>query len=86
MIYQSPGGFSGIKSSLFYGSATSNEKDLAKRCLKGEYYYPATHALWFYAPKTGEACKDAFYDQPLAGKYKSHCFYNPIAGECQEIY
>ena len=27
VVYQSPGGFSGIKSSLFYGSSTTTEKE-----------------------------------------------------------
>lgn len=86
VIYQSPGGFSGINSSLFYGSATTAEKELAERCLRGEYYYPATHALWFYAPGTGKSCNATFYSQPLAGKYKSHCFYQPDSGVCPQLY
>ena len=45
MIYQSPGGFSGTSSSLFYGNPTEKEKQLATRVLRGEYYYPATNAL-----------------------------------------
>ena len=56
MIYQKPGGFSGINSPLFYGTPTTKERELANRVLKGEYYYPATHALWFYAPKKGSNC------------------------------
>ena len=52
VVYQNPGGFVGTNSSLFNsGSATTKEKELAKRVLKGEYYYPATNALWFYGPK-----------------------------------
>ena len=86
VIYQNPGGFSGTKSSLFYSSATTSEKELAKRCIKGEYYYPATDALWFYAPKSGVSCKDTFYDGIYAGKYKSHCFYKPKQSECEELY
>lgn len=43
--------FSGTKSSLFQSSSTTREKDLARRVLKGEYYHPATNALYFYAPK-----------------------------------
>lgn len=86
VVYQKPGGFSGVNSSLFYGSSTEKEKSLAKRCIKGEYYYPATHALWFYAPSKGKSCDKTFYSQPLAGKYKSHCFYKPSAGNCNEIY
>ena len=86
VVYQNPGGFSGTNSSLFYSSSTTTEKQLAKRCIRGEYFYPATHALWFYAPKTGASCNSTFYDQPLAGRYKSHCFYQPESGVCQELY
>ena len=86
VIYQSPGGFSGVNSSLFYGSSTTTEKNLAERCLRGEYYDPATHSLWFYAPGNGKNCKSTFYSQPLAGKYKNHCFYQPDPGVCQELY
>lgn len=85
VIYQSPGGFVGVNSSLFQSSATTNEKNLAKRCLKGEYFYPATHALWFYAPKGLNACGQTWYNQPLSGRYKSHCFYMPQEGTCPEI-
>jgi len=86
VIYQNPGGFSGINSSLFYKGATTQEKELAERCLRGEYYYPATHSLWFYAPGTNSSCKSTFYSQKLAGKYKNHCFYRPPSGECPELY
>ena len=78
--------FSGTQSSLFVGGATTHEKDLAKRVLKGEYYYPATNALWFYAPGTGNSCRSAWYNQPFAGKYKTHCFYKPNPGVCNELY
>ena len=54
VIYQK-NQFSGTKSNLFFSKSTTREKDLAKRVLKGEYYHPATNALWFYAPKTGES-------------------------------
>lgn len=84
-IYQ-PNQFVGTTSSLFEASPTTLEKNLADRILKGEYYHPATHALWFYAPKKGESCKSTWYTQPLAGRYKSHCFYRPNQGECKEIY
>ena len=82
-IYQNPGGFSGINSSLFYASPTTREKQLADRVIKGEYYYPATNALWFYA--TNSSCSNTWYDQPLAGRYKTHCFYEPNPGICDEI-
>lgn len=78
--------FTGIKSSLYLGSATKYEKDLAQRILNGEYYYPATNALWFYAPSKGASCKQTWYDQKLAGRYKNHCFYKPEPGICNSIY
>lgn len=86
MIYQNPGGFSGIKSSLFYGNPTEKEKQLAKRVLRGEYYYPATNALWFYAPGKGKDCSSTWWDQKLAGRYKNHCFYKPDSGVCKELH
>ena len=86
VVYQNPGGFSGINSSLFYSSSTTLEKNLAKRVITGEYYHPATHSLWFYAPGTGKICNSNFYNQPLSGRYKNHCFYNPTQGTCKELY
>ncbi len=85
VIYQK-NQFSGTNNSLFYGSATTTEKQLAKRILLGEYYYPATNALWFYAPSSNANCKDVWYDQKLAGRYKSHCFYNPDPGVCKQLH
>ena len=85
VIYQSPGGFAGVDSSLFQSSSTTLEKNLAKRCIKGEYFYPATHALWFYAPSGSSSCGSTWYNQPLAGRYKSHCFYMPPPGDCPEL-
>lgn len=78
--------FSGVNSSLFQASPTALEKDLAERVLRGEYYYPATHSLWFYAPAKNTSCKSIWYDQPFAGSYKNHCFYRPDSGTCQELY
>ena len=86
VVYQNPGGFSGINSSLFYGNPTSNELNLADRILRGEYYHPATNALWFYAPSQGEECKATWWNQRNSGRYKNHCFYVPDPGECPELY
>lgn len=77
--------FVGTTSSLFQASATSKEKELAKRILDGEYYYPATNALWFYAPGKNKSCKNTWYDQVLSGSYKGHCFYIPEEGKCSKI-
>ena len=86
MIYQSPGGFSGTSSSLFYGNPTTLELSLADRVIRGEYYYPATNALWFYAPSEGTSCKSVWWDQAFSGRYKNHCFYKPAPGVCKEIH
>lgn len=84
-IYQSPGGFAGVNSNLFFSTATTREKQLAERVVRGEYYYPATNALWFYSPTEGANCVPIWYDQRLAGSYKSHCFYQPNPNVCNEI-
>ena len=86
MIFQSPGGFSGTKSNLFYGNPTEKEKSLAMRVIRGEYYYPATNALWFYAPSSGSSCSSSWWDQEFAGRYKNHCFYKPDPGVCEELH
>ena len=86
MIYQSPGGFTGVDSPLFFSSPTTTERNLADRVLKGEYYHPATNALWFYAPSSGASCQNTWWGQELAGKYKNHCFYKPAEGTCTELY
>lgn len=78
--------FSGTESPLFFSNPTTSELNLAERILKGEYYHPATNALWFYAPSSGQLCQTKWYDQSLAGRYKSHCFYQPNKGICPEIY
>ncbi len=84
-IYQ-PNQFVGTNSSLFQASSTAFEKDLAKRIIMGEYYYPATNSLWFYAPSKNTSCKTTWYNQDLAGRYKNHCFYNPDPGVCKELH
>ncbi len=86
MVFQSPGGFSGTSSSLFYGNPTELEKSLAKRVVRGEYYHPATNALWFYAPSNGDDCKSTWWNQNLSGRYKNHCFYKPAMGTCRELH
>lgn len=86
VVYQSPGGFAGVTSNLFFSTATTKEKELANRVLRGEYYYPATNALWFYAPSGNANCVPLWYEQRNTGRYKSHCFYEPYAGVCQQIH
>ena len=84
-LYQ-PNQFTGVNSSLFNATATTLEKQLAQRIVRGEYYHPATNALWFYAPKSGTSCTSTWWGQDFAGKYKNHCFYKPNPGVCKEIH
>ena len=86
VIYQNPGGFSGVDSPLFFSNPTTKELELAERIIRGEYYYPATNALWFYAPSSGEACKAYWWEQKNSGRYKSHCFYEPDVGVCKQLH
>ena len=86
VLYQSPGGFSGVDSPLFFSNPTTTERNLANRVLRGEYYHPATNSLWFYAPSKGTECKSTWWEQELSGKYKNHCFYHPAPGECPQIH
>ena len=86
VIYQTPGGFAGVRSNLFYASPTIKERELAQRVINGEYYYPATNALWFYAPTSNSSCVSFWYDQKLTGRYRSHCFYEPYPGICPELH
>lgn len=86
VVYQNPGGFSGIKSQLFFSNPTKSERNLADRVLRGEYYHPATNALWFYAPIKGSNCLTTWWEQDFSGKYKNHCFYKPFRGICKQIY
>lgn len=86
MVYQSPGGFAGINSPQFTSGSTIKERELAERTLKGEYYYPATNALWFYAPGRNSNCISTWYDQALAGRFKNHCFYAPDPNVCPPLH
>lgn len=84
MINQNPGGFSSITSSLFYSNPTTKLKQLAERALRGEYFYPATNALWFYSSNAN--CNSTWFNQKLAGRYKKHCFYEPNEGVCKSLH
>ena len=86
VIYQSTGGFSGKDSPLFFSNPNALERKLADRVLRGDYFFPATNALWFYAPKINKSCASTWWEQNLAGRYKNHCFYKPDAGTCTELY
>ena len=80
-----PNQFSGINSSLFQAKSTTAEKNLAKKILRGEYFYPASNALWFKAKKDN-SCDSIWYNQKLSGDYKNHCFYNPDFNVCKRLH
>lgn len=77
MVYQSPGGFEATQKSYFYQPARTLDKRLAKRVIAGERFVPATTALWFYNPFT-QSCRAQWFGQWNSGRYKSHCFYQPV--------
>ena len=83
-VINQPNQFNGINNSLFNAVATTFEKRLAKRIIQGEYFFPASNALWFSAQKKN--CKQTWFNQKLAGKYKKHCFYNPDFNICQKFH
>ncbi len=80
MVFQSPGGFEATQKNYFYQAAREVDINLAKRVINGERFSPATTALWFYNP-FGEACRAQWYGQWNSGKYKNHCFYQPLESE-----
>jgi N-acetylmuramoyl-L-alanine amidase len=83
MIFQ-PHAFEAVQHSYFYQAARDREKRLARRAVNGERHWPAKYSLWYFRPD-GD-CPATWYDQPLVARYKSHCFYEPAPGECDNIY
>lgn len=82
VIYQTPGGFAGVNSDLFKAKATEEEKVLARQVLDGKKFWPASNALWFYAPVGDAECRGLWFNQKNIGRYRGHCFYNPEATMC----
>jgi len=83
MIYQ-PHAFEAVQYSYFYQKARERDKRLARRAVNGERLWPAKYSLWYFRPP-GD-CPSVWYDQPFVGRYKSHCFYEPTAEECENVY
>lgn len=84
MVFQSPGGFEATQKGYFYQRAREQDKRLARRVVRGERQHPATNSLWFFKPVGG--CPAQWFGQWNAGRYKSHCFYAPLASECPTVY
>jgi N-acetylmuramoyl-L-alanine amidase len=85
MVFQRPGGFEATIKSYFYSiRARGVDKRLARKVIQGQKFHPASNALWFFKP--AGACYPQWFNQPLAGRYKSHCFYTPIPENCPGVY
>ncbi|MFD2925464.1 cell wall hydrolase [Halobacillus naozhouensis] len=88
VIFQVQGGnysFEAVqKGSLFYKGARSVEKRLARKNLKFWRQHPAKYSLWYFNPYA--PCPPTWYGQPLTGRYKNHCYYEPEAGTCASVY
>lgn len=83
MVHQ-PHAFEAVTHGYFYQAAREKEKSLARRAVQGHRIWPAKYSLWYFRP-TGD-CPAAWYNQPFVARFKLHCFYEPAAGECDNIY
>jgi N-acetylmuramoyl-L-alanine amidase len=72
------------KGNLFYNPAREVEKKLARETLKYWRQHPSKYSLWYFNP-SGD-CPPTWYNQPFAGHYKQHCYYEPIANTCEGAY
>jgi N-acetylmuramoyl-L-alanine amidase len=83
MINQ-PHAFEALMHAPYYQSARDREKRLARRSVNGERYWPGKFSLWYFKPQGN--CPPTWYNQPLVGRYKLHCFYQPTGRTCENIY
>ncbi|MDF2716753.1 MAG: cell wall hydrolase [Paenibacillus sp.] len=83
MIYQ-PHAFEAVQHGYFYQKSRERDKRLARRAVNGERDWPGKFSLWYFRPE-GD-CPPTWYNQPLVGRWKLHCFYQPTAKECENVY
>ncbi|MBD0383816.1 cell wall hydrolase [Paenibacillus sedimenti] len=83
MVHQ-PHAFEALQHGYFYQSARDREKRLARRAVNGERQWPAKFSLWYFRPP-GD-CPPTWYNQPLVGRFRKHCFYQPTSIECENIF
>jgi len=83
MIYQEHA-FEAVQHGYFYQRARESEKRLARQVINGQKHWPAKFSLWYFRPPG--SCPSQWYDQPLVGRFKKHCFYEPTAATCQNVY
>jgi N-acetylmuramoyl-L-alanine amidase len=72
------------KGNVFYNRARSVEKRLAKQTLDFWRQHPSKYSLWYFNPYA--PCPPTWYDQPFAGQFKQHCYYEPKANTCDSVY
>lgn len=88
VIYQVQGGnysFEAVqKGNVFYNRAREVEKRLARQTLDFWREHPSKYALWYFNPYG--TCPPTWYDQPFAGQFKQHCYYEPQANTCDSVY
>ncbi|MCM3006622.1 cell wall hydrolase [Priestia koreensis] len=84
MVNQRPGGFEATQKGYFYQKARGSEIALARKVIKGGKYHPASSSLWFFKPQGN--CPGQWYNQSNAGRFKSHCFYQPSQSDCPQIF
>ncbi|WP_129689651.1 cell wall hydrolase [Gottfriedia acidiceleris] len=84
MVYQNPGGFEAVQKSYFYQRARDQDIELSRRVIAAQRFWPATYGLWFFRP--AGSCPGTWFNQKLAGRFKSHCFYQPTAEDCPKVY
>ncbi|AVD54547.1 cell wall hydrolase (plasmid) [Priestia filamentosa] len=88
VIFQVQGGnysFEAVqKGSLFYNPARDVERRLARQVVRYWRQHPSKYALWYFNPYG--PCPPTWYDQPFAGQYKQHCYYEPQANTCESAY
>ncbi len=83
MVYQAHA-FEATTKGYFYQRPRESERRLARRVVNGESYWPAKYSLWYFRPPGN--CPESWYNQPHVGRYKLHCFYEPTAEECENVY
>jgi len=83
MVFQ-PHAFEATLYGYFYQRPRAVEKRLARRAVNGERHWPGKYSLWYFRPQ-GD-CPQQWYDQPLVGRWKLHCFYEPTSDTCSNIY
>ncbi|MET3683598.1 N-acetylmuramoyl-L-alanine amidase [Alkalibacillus flavidus] len=88
VIFQIQGGnysFEAVQEgNLFYQRARETEKRLARQVVKYWRQQPAKYALWYFNPY--DECPPTWFSQPLTGRYKEHCYYEPQASTCDSAY